>query len=59
MVTYWKGFFFGGGEGGRGGMHCFIISICDVQSRFNDGTNESYDLFIHHKELEKLKNTCV
>ena len=37
-------------------MHCFMISICDVKSQFNDGTNAKYHLPIHHKELEQLKN---
>ena len=36
-------------------MHCFMISICDAESQFNDGTNKRYHLFIHHKELEQLK----
>ena len=32
-----------------------IISICDAESHFNDGTNERYHLLIHHKKLEQLK----
>ena len=37
-------------------MHCFMISICDVESQFNDGTNERYHLLVHDKKLEQLKN---
>ena len=37
-------------------MHWFMISICDVESQFNDGTNERSHLLIHDKELEQLKN---
>ena len=37
------------------GIHCFMISICDAESEFNDGTKERYHLLNHHKELEKLK----
>ena len=48
MVICWKILFCG--------MHCFMISICDVKSQFNDGTNAKYHLPIHHKELEQLKN---
>ena len=47
MVNCWKRLFCG--------MHCFIISICDVESHFNDGTNERYHLLIYHRELEQLK----
>ena len=36
-------------------MHCFMISICDANSQFNEGANERYYLLIHHKELKKLK----
>ena len=32
-----------------------MISICDAESHFNDGTNERYHLLIHHKKLEQLK----
>ena len=35
--------------------YCFMISICDAESEFNDGTNERYHLLIYHKELEQLK----
>ena len=38
------------------GMHCFMISICDAESQFNDDTNKRYHLLLHHKELEQLKN---
>ena len=34
-----------------------MISICDIESQFNDDTNERYHLLIHHKKLEQLKNT--
>ena len=44
MIIYWKRLFCG--------THCFMISICDAESQFNDGTNEKYHLLIHHKELE-------
>ena len=37
-------------------MKCFMISICDAESEFNDGTNERYHLLNHHMELEQLKN---
>ena len=37
-------------------MKCFMISICDADSEFNDGTNERYHLLNHHMELEQLKN---
>ena len=37
-------------------MHCFMISICNAESEFNDVTNERYDLLNYHKELEQLKN---
>ena len=37
------------------GMHCFMISICDAESEFNDCTNERYHLLNHHNELEQLK----
>ena len=47
MVIYWKRLFCG--------MYCFMIPICDAESQFNEGTNESYHLLIHHKKLEKLK----
>ena len=47
MVIYWKRFF--------GGMHCFMISICDAESQFNDSTNKKNHSHIHHKELERLK----
>ena len=33
-----------------------MIFICDAESEINGGTNEGYHLFIHHKELEQLKN---
>ena len=49
MVICWKRLFCG--------MHCFMISICHTESHFNDGTNERYHLFIHHKKLEQLKKT--
>ena len=39
------------------GIHCFMISICDAKSEFNDDTNERYHLLNHHKELEQLKST--
>ena len=48
MVICWKRLFCG--------MHCLMISICDVESQFNDGANERYHLLIPQKELEKLKN---
>ena len=51
MVIYWKRLFYG--------MHCFMISICDDESQYNDGTNERYLSFIHHKEFEQLKNICA
>ena len=47
MVNCWKRLFCG--------MHCCIISLCDVESHFNDGTNERYHLPTYHKELEQLK----
>ena len=47
MINCWKRLFCG--------MHCFIISICYVESHFNDGTNERYHLPTYHKELEQLK----
>ena len=47
MVIYWKRLFCG--------IYCFMISIRDAESYFNDGTNERYHLFIHHKKLEQLK----
>ena len=34
-------------------MHFFTISIADVESQFNDGTNESYHLLTHYKELKQ------
>ena len=37
-------------------MHCLMISICDAESEFSDGTTERYHLLNHHKELEQLKN---
>ena len=37
-------------------MHCFMLSICDAESEFNDGTSQSYHLLNHHKDLEWLKN---
>ena len=37
------------------GIHCFMISICDAESQFNDGANERYHLLIHHTELEQLE----
>ena len=40
MVTWWKGLLCG--------MRCFIISICDAESEFNDGTNERYHLGIRN-----------
>ena len=46
MVSCWKILFCG--------IHCFMISICDAESQFNYGTNESYHLLIHHTELEQL-----
>ena len=48
MVICWKRLFCG--------MHCFMISICDAKSEFNDSTNERYHLLNHHKELEQLKD---
>ena len=48
MVSYWKRLFCG--------MHCFVIYICNVESQFNDATNERYHLLIHYKELEQLKD---
>ena len=48
MVICWKRLFCG--------MHCFMISICDTESQFNDGTNEMYQLLNHLKELKQLKN---
>ena len=51
MAIYWKRLFCG--------MHFFMISIYDAESQFNDGTNEGYDLLIHHKELEQLKDICA
>ena len=37
-------------------MHCFMISICDAESEFNNGTNERYHLLNRHMKLEQLKN---
>ena len=37
-------------------MHCFMISICDAESHFNDGTNKRLHLLIHKRKLEQLKN---
>ena len=48
MVIYWKGLFCD--------VNCFMIFIYAAESQYNDGTNESYHLLIHHKELEQLKN---
>ena len=48
MVICWKRLF--------RGMHCFMNSICNTESEFNDGTNERCHLLNHHKELEQLKN---
>ena len=48
MVICWKRLFCG--------MHCFMISIFDPESQFNDNTHERYHLLIYHKELEQLKN---
>ena len=45
MVICWKRLFCG--------MHCFMISICDTESQFNDGTNEMYQLLNHLKELKQ------
>ena len=36
---------------------CFLTSICDAESQFNDGKNEMYHLPIHYKELEQLRKT--
>ena len=36
--------------------HCLMISICDAESHFNDGTNKRYHSLIHNKKLEQLKN---
>ena len=47
MVFCWKRLFCG--------THFSMISICQAESRFNDGTNEKYHLLIHHKKLEQLK----
>ena len=49
MVSCWKRLFYG--------MHCFMISICDAESHFNDSTNERYHLLTHHKKQLKLKKT--
>ena len=51
MVICWKRWFCG--------MHCFMISISDAESQFNDGTNERCHLLIRNKELEQLKNILV
>ena len=40
-------------------MHCFMISICDAESQFDDGKNERYHSLIHYKKLEHLKKTFV
>ena len=48
MVIRWKRLFCG--------MLCFMISIFDAESQFNDSTHERYHLLIHHKELEQVKN---
>ena len=48
MVVCWKRLFYG--------MYFFMISICDAESEFNDGTNKMYHSLNHHKELEQLKN---
>ena len=40
-------------------MHCFLISICKIEPHFNDGTNERYNLIIHQKKLEQLRNFCA
>ena len=34
-------------------MYFFMISICDAESHFNDGTNERYHIIVHHKKLEQ------
>ena len=47
MVIYWKIFF--------GGMHCFMISICDAEPQFNDGTNKRNHSPIYQQELEQSK----
>ena len=31
-----------------------MISICDDESQYNDGTNERYLSFIYHKEFEQF-----
>ena len=48
MVICWKRLFCG--------IDCVMISICDAESEFNDGTNYRYHLRNHHKELEQLKS---
>ena len=48
MVICWKRLFCG--------MHCFMISIRDAESEFNDDTNERYNLLNHHRKLEQLKS---
>ena len=46
MVICWKILFCG--------IHWVMISICDAESQFNDGTNERYSLLIYYKEFVKL-----
>ena len=48
MVICWKRLFCG--------THSFMISICDAEPYFNDGTDERYHLLIRHKKLERLTN---
>ena len=38
------------------GMHYFMTSTCDTESKFNDSTNQRYHLLNHHKELEHLNH---
>ena len=37
-------------------IHCFMVSICDAESHFNDSAKEKYHLLIHYKKLSKSKN---
>ena len=45
MVICWKRVFCG--------MHCLMISICDAESEFDDGTNERHLIALNIAITEK------
>ena len=45
MVICWKRLFCG--------MHCLMISICDAESEFDDGTNERHLIALNIAITEK------